>query len=128
MFLKNSNDHTTLVRTNNPAKKISVRGGHVIIVMMPPRIARHSEKGDDHAHRCFCFILILVSLLGLFLIPGGYHKGNFFNLPGYYVGLGPQTTFPVWVLPSAATWVVGALYFGNTQVLLGCYPYTKWLQ
>lgn len=50
MFLKNSNDHTTLVRTNNPTKKNSVRGGHVIIEIMPPTIARHSEKEDDHSH------------------------------------------------------------------------------
>jgi hypothetical protein len=33
-----------------PKKKNSVRGGHVITVKMPPRIARHSEKGDDHFH------------------------------------------------------------------------------
>jgi len=36
------------------------------------------------------------------VIPSGYHKGKK-DLPGYCVGQGPQTTFPVWVLPSAAT-------------------------
>jgi hypothetical protein len=52
--------------------------------------------------------------------PTGITRGKN-NLPGYYyVGQGPQTTFPVWVLPSAATW--GSHYFGNTRVLLGCYP------
>lgn len=86
-----------------------------------PRIARHSEKGDDHSHRCFCFMLILVSFLGLFVIPNAYHKGKKKICQAiYYVGQGPQTTFPVWVLPSAAT--SGSHYFGNTRVLLGCYP------
>jgi hypothetical protein len=102
MFLKNSNDHTTLVRTNNPTKKKkSVRGGHVIIEIMPPTIARHSEKGDDHSHGCFCFHFDTCLFFWVCLwYPTGITRDK--NLPGYDMwDKVLQTTLPVWVLPSA---------------------------